>query len=257
MVHGEIVHGVIAFLEHRLLPLGIMVHEQRRGGAHCRLDASVDPLDGLGHFVGPDAVPSRILVPGAQLPGAVHLIAQVPGLHIVGLLMAVLPAQVGPPGSALMVGVLHNVHGVPHIPGAQVDGIEGLRPHLLRPLQVLVVAYLICDVLVPGRVQPDLPLFLRADGILPAPGRHEVPAGQAHRRHVRGLQGIDEVPPEALFVSGGVFRVEHGAVHHGADGLQEGAEQSGRDLPCLIARMDRDSCLFCHMFPFCRLFCSL
>ena len=59
-----------------------------------------------------DAVTGGVLFPGRNLPGAVHFIAQIPGLDAVRRLMAVLGAQIGPIGAALEVGIFHDIGGV-------------------------------------------------------------------------------------------------------------------------------------------------
>ena len=246
VVQRDVVHGVVALLQHLQIPLGEVPHKGGGGAAHRRLDGAVHPLHGLGGLVGQDAVALGVLLPGGYLPGAVHLVAQVPGLYAVGLLPAVLAAQIGPIGAAGMVGVLGDVDGVQQGAGAQVDGVHGLGANLFRPLQVLVVAHVVGDVLVPGQIQVGLALLLGADGVLPLPAGDKVAPGQPQGGQARFPQGGDEVLAEALAVRSGVLGVVHAAVDHGADGLQKGAVQPGRDFPNGELGVQRQFRCFCH-----------
>ena len=160
-----------------------MIHEQRGACADRRLDGCVDPLHGLGDLVAANAITSGILVPRTKLPGAVHLVSKVPGLHAIGLLMTIFLTQVGPIGSTLKVCVFHNVHGILERSGSKVDGVKGLRSNLLRPLQILVMTHVIGDELIPCGIQVNLSLLLGANGILPLPCGYKISARQAAGRH--------------------------------------------------------------------------
>ena len=89
MVQGDVVHRLVALLQHLKIPLGIVAQEGGGGDADGGLDGAVHPFHGLGGLQGPDAVAPGIPLPGGDLPGAVHLVAQVPELHPIRLLVAV------------------------------------------------------------------------------------------------------------------------------------------------------------------------
>ena len=221
VVNGEVIDGVVADVESRLIPIRKMLHKRRGGSTNARLDGRVDPLHRLRGLVDHHAVGAGILVPGAKLPRTVHLIAEIPRLHAVRLLVTVLDTQVGPVRSARKIRVLHAVHRVLRAAGAHIYRIKGTGADLLSPLQILIVADLVGDHLVPRRVEVHLPLRLRADGILPLPSRNEVAAGQADRRKPGLFERVDDVGAEALLIRRRMLRVEHRAVHHRADGLEK------------------------------------
>ena len=66
----------------------------------------------------------------ADLPGAVHLVAQAPVFHLVGLGIAVADAQVGVIGAGRGVAVFHPGAGFVQRAGAQVDAQHGRRAQL-------------------------------------------------------------------------------------------------------------------------------
>ncbi len=68
----------------------------------------------------------------ADLPGPVHLVAEAPQPHAVGVGGAVLDAQVGPPRAAGVVGVLELVAGFLDAARPEVDGDHRLAPDGLR-----------------------------------------------------------------------------------------------------------------------------
>ena len=223
VMHGDKIKRIVALLQHFQIPLWIMIEEGRGGGTHRRFNAAVHPFHRFGHLIGQHAVPSRILFPGTDLPGAVHLIAKIPGFHLIRFLPAVLPAQIGPIGSSRMVCVFRDVDGVLQRARAQVDRVHGLRRNLFRPLQVFVVSHVIWNILKPGQIQVRLALLHGADGILPLPAGHKVAAGQAKSRQPGFPQCVHEIAAEALCVCRGMLGVVHAAVDDGADRLHERA----------------------------------
>src|SRR5690606_24983468 len=95
-------------------------HGAAGGAAGDQVEVGVDHAHGAGGLVG-DA---PVLGGGAlaDLPRAVHLIAQAPQLDAVGFVVAVGAAQLRPVGAAGVVGVLEEVEGLLEAAGAEVDG---------------------------------------------------------------------------------------------------------------------------------------
>ncbi len=108
---------------------------------------------------------------------------------------------------------------------------------------------LVRDVLIPGRIEVDLTLVFRTDGIFPLPGRDEVSARKTHGRKTGLLQRLDKVSTEALLIRSLMLRVIHGAVDHGSDRLEKSAEQSRGDLSDSEIRVNSDPCTSWHMGP--------
>ena len=199
--------------------------------------------------MGENAVSPGIPLPGGNLPWTVHLVAQAPGFDAVRRIVAVFLPQVGPVGAAGEVGILDAVHGVLGRSRTQVDGIDRFRPGLLRPLQVFVVSDVIGNDLEPGRVYMHPAFRHGADGILPLPAGHEVPARQPDRRQAGLPQRGIEILPHALSVRRRMLRVVHAAVHHGADRFQERAEQPRGNIADPVIRMQGQGRLFHVRFP--------
>ena len=95
-MYGNIVNHVVALVQYSFIPCGEAFHEGSRGTAHRCFYRLVYPLDRFGCLQNLMAVALRILIPRTQLPWSVHLISQIPHLHIVGIFMAVLFPQFRP-----------------------------------------------------------------------------------------------------------------------------------------------------------------
>ena len=226
MVHGQKIYGVVAHIQCLFIPFRKMFHERSGGAANADLNRSVNPFHGLGGLIYHNAVTEGILVPGAELPGAVHFVSEIPGLYAVGLLVAVFTAQVGPVGAALVVRVFDQVHCVLRAAGSHVNRVKGLGADLFGPLQIFVMSYLVGNVLIPGGIQVNFSFGLRADGILPLPCRNEVSAGKTDCRKTGLFECVNEVGAETLLVRSRVLRVVHRAVDHRSDGLKKSREQT-------------------------------
>ena len=246
VMERNIVHRAVAFLQHRQIPVRIVVQEGRTGHTRNCLDGRIHPLHRLAGLMRQHTVAPGIFFPGSDLPGTVHLVAQAPGLHTVGFHMAVLFPQVGPVGTAFKVGIFHTVCRVLQRARSQVHGVNRFRSGLLRPLQVFVVSHVVWDVLEPRHIQVGLPLVQGPDGVLPLPAGNEVAARQAHRGQAAFFQRLIKIPAQALFIRRRMFRVKHAPVNHGADRLQERAEQPSGNLADPEIRMDGHRC-FLHL----------
>jgi hypothetical protein len=76
--------------------------------------------------------------PVADLPEAVHFVAETPKLGVEGILVAVFGAQVRKVDAAGMVGIFHDFPGRVHAASAQVDGFHDLGAGLAGPVDKFV-----------------------------------------------------------------------------------------------------------------------
>ena len=184
----------------------------------------------------------------ANLPGAVHFIAQAPQLHAKGLLGAVFAPQVGEVRIGIQVAVFHQVPGLVRAAGAQVHRHHHVRSRFLGPGNKLMHAHLIALGGEPCHFRAAGAGRRRANAILPAVAGNEIAPGPAHQRYMQLLDQLQGVLPEALLVRSGVA----GLIDTGIDGasqmLQEGAVDTRVHLADLIIPVKYQLCLL-HRFP--------
>src|SRR5690606_8150317 len=108
-VHGDVVDQVVGVRQDGAFPLAEGGHLHGARPADHQRDRRVDELHGLAGLGGELAVLVGVLV--TDLPRAVHLVAQAPQRHAVGLAPAVGDAQIGPAGAGVAVAVLHERGG--------------------------------------------------------------------------------------------------------------------------------------------------
>ena len=248
VVDGEVIHQRVAFLQGYPLPVGIACKQGRRGTADADLEVGIHVFEDLGDFIRLDAVCLGILFKRIDLPGTVHLVAEVPCPDIVRLGVAVLLSQVGPVGAAFEVGVLHAADGAVDVPGAEVERIQRFCAGFCGPLKVLVMSELIGFELFPGQIQVSFSVFPGAYGVSPVPAGHEVASRKSYRGHSELLYGIKDVGPEALLIRARVVGAVYASVYPVADGLKECAEQLALDPADLIGGIDGYFCFLCHFF---------
>ena len=133
-----------------------------------RVEGRVEATDRLRGLVGEVAVFGGIHV--ADLPLAVHLVAEAPEAAVPRLLATVLCPEVGPVAVVGVVDVLDEVAGGVEAARAEVDGEHHLGAGLLGPVGELVDADLVGLGGVPREIQPLWPVGLRADAVLPVVG---------------------------------------------------------------------------------------
>lgn len=133
LVQREVVHILIDMVQHGGFPLGEGGHLGVGAARGHQLDGGVDGAHGPGGFQRQAAVFVGGLM--ADLPGAVHLVAQAPGMDAERLLGAVGDAQVAVLAAAGMVAVFQQVAGGVDAPGAQVDRHHDLGGLSARYLQ--------------------------------------------------------------------------------------------------------------------------
>ena len=229
LVQRDVLDVLVALLEHLPLPFGIGRHRVVGAAADDRLDVLAERLHRLRGLVGEAAVLLRDLV--ADLPGAIHLVAEAPHPHVVGLLDAVAAAEVAPGGAARVVAVFgEGARGI-EVARAEVDREHHLDAGLLRPDRELVDADLVGLLRPPGEVEAHRPLVLRPDAVLPVVGGDEVAARIADRRDLQRLHQLQHVLAETVLVGLGMAGLVDPGVDRPAHVLDEGRVQAVVDRP--------------------------
>ena len=119
LVHREVIHLVIALVQHRIFPLAEGRHHGAGAAARHQLNGRIDHPHHTGCFCGELAVIVGLLM--ADLPGAVHLVAKAPQPHIVRILIPVTGAHIAVIGARRQVAVFQNIFGVLCAARAEVD----------------------------------------------------------------------------------------------------------------------------------------
>ncbi len=200
-------------------PVGAVVARAAGDQADRRIDGAHD----LGRLEREPRVLAGRLV--AELPRAVHLVAEAPVLHAVGRRVAVLAPLVGPPRRLRLVRVLDPVARLVHGAQAEVDRDVGRGADLGRVLQELVGAEAVRLDGVPRQVEPRRPQVLRADAVLPVIAGDEVAARPAQDRHAEVLHGPHDVGAVPVRVGERAALVVDAPVDHAAEVLGEAAEE--------------------------------
>ena len=185
----------------------------------------------------------------ADLPVAVHLVAQAPDPHAVRLGRAVLHPQVRPVGTAGMVAVLHQPRRGLGVPGAQVHCQHRRRSGPPGPGAEFVRAHRVRLDGAPGQVQPDRPFLHRADAVLPAITGYEVPARIADDRHAELPCQIGDVLPEPVLIRRRMLRLVDAGVDAAAEMLDERPVHPGVDRADPERWVNGDAC-FGHESPY-------
>ena len=178
----------------------------------------------------------------------VHFVTKTPGFYTIGCLVAVFLAKVRPVSAAFMICIFNAVHCILQGTGAKVYGVNGSGSSLFCPLQVFVVANIIWNVLMPGRIQVGFAKLSGTNGILPLPGRNKITTRHADSRQPGSTQCFNKISAEALRVCCRMLWIIHSAVYNSADWLHEGRKKSGRNLPDSKFWMNSNACFFRQFF---------
>ena len=198
-----------------------------------QLQARVDHAHGSGGLGGQPAVLVGGLV--ADLPRAVHLVAQAPHPDAVRFLGAVRDPQVRQRGAGREVAVFQQVQRLGDAAGAEVDGHHRLHPGLARSRRRTRpgrTRWSRCCAR-PGRAGEAA--VARADAVLPAVAGDEVAAGVADRGDAQFAGELQYVAPEAVLVGGGVAGLVDAGVDAPAEVFDERAECAPTDGATLNA----------------------
>lgn len=259
-VAGDEVHVLVGLLKNGLLPLAEGRHAMGGGAAHHQFHVRIDLAHAGGHGGGEHAVVLGGLV--AELPRAVHLVAQAPHADIERLVGAVGAATFRQLGAAGHVRVLQQVQGLLQAARAQVDGLHQLvAAGGLKPFGHLVQAEFVGFGGMPGQIESTGTFLLGADAVLPAVAGHEVAARVADGGGAEFLDQVDDVLAEAVLVGGRVVGLVDAGVHATAKVLDERTEQTIVDRSDLKIVIDDETCgqmvLLGHGIPFYISACTL
>ena len=158
------------------------------------------------------AVGDRVHV--ADLPRAVHLVADAPDPHAVRIPRA----AIGPLGAGRGVAVLDEVARGVEPARAHVDRQHRLHAGATGPGQELVGPDLVGLDRAPGQFEAPRPRLARADAVLPVVARDEVAARVAHDRDAQLADELEHVLADAVAVA-----LVDPAVHAAAHVLDERA----------------------------------
>jgi hypothetical protein len=237
-VQGDVVDLFVGVFQDGRLPPAERGHLPVGAAAGDEADGGVEPFHRSRRLGGKPPVLVGGLV--ADLPGPVELVAEAPQPHAVGLLGAVLAAQVGQRGAGRVVGVLEQVAGLLHTAGAEVDRQHRLHAGVLRPGHELVEAERVGLHGLPGEVEPPWPVARRTDAVLPAVAGDEVAAGVPHDADAQLADQVEHVRAEAAGVGERMVRLVDAAVDAAAHVLHEGTEQPAVGGADPEGRVDRD-----------------
>ena len=210
------------------------------GAAHHQFHVRIDLAHAGGHGGGEHAVVLGGLV--AELPRAVHLVAQAPHADIERLVGAVGAATFRQLGAAGHVRVLQQVQGLLQAARAQVDGLHQLvAAGFFQPFRHFVQTKLIGLGGMPCQVQATRPLITRTNAILPAIAGNEIAARIANRGSAEFLDQFDDVLAETVFIGFGVARLIDAVVYAATQMLHERPEQSVVDRSYFKVIIDDES----------------
>ena len=130
----------------------------------------------------------------ADLPGAVHLVAETPEAAVPRFRAPVLGPEVGPVAAARVVDVFDEVARLVEAARAEIDREHHLGAGLFGPVGEFVDADQVRLRGAPGKVEPPRAAFLRADAVFPIVGGHEVAARIAADRRVELAHQLDARP---------------------------------------------------------------
>ena len=199
LVQREVVDVGIALAQNLFFPHAEGRHGAERAAADHKLNIRVEHLHQLCRFAGDAAILGRRL--RADLPRAVHFIAEAPELDTVRRVVAVFAALVSPVGVRAAVAVFQQLDGILRRAGAEIDGQHWLNAGTLTPAQELVRADLVRLDRAPGHVGPDRAAVFRVDTVFPVIAGDEVAARIADLRDMQGSDECFHVGTEAKAVA--------------------------------------------------------
>ncbi len=174
----------------------------------------------------------------ADLPAPVHLVAEAPVAHAVGLGVAMRASQVRPRRIAGAVAVFHPRLRLVHGARAHVDADVGLGAHRATILDELVGAEPIRLLRIPGELAPARPIVDRSHAIPPVVSADEIAAGPSQDGYAQRSYRIEHITPEPSLVTERRPLIENAAVDAAADMLDEVPKDPPVHRPDLPMQVD-------------------
>ena len=156
-----------------------------------------------------------------DLPGAVHLISQVPQPDIMRFSVSVLNPQVAPIGTGRKITVFHQIPcGIrPSCP--QIHRHHHIRACPAAPFAEFIRAHLVVFHSKPGQLRTLRPLLLRPDTVLPIVSGYEIAAGITHNRYLQLSGQVNHIPAEPHIICQRMTGIVNPSVYRPADMLDE------------------------------------
>ena len=198
LVHGDVVHIVVALGKDPALPLGEGCHLSVGAAACDKLYGRIKLLHRPGGFRRDSGILVRSLV--SRLPLTVHLVAETPRLYPIGLIASVLTSFIGPVGAALDVAVLQEGQGILHVPRSQVDCHHDVTSGLTGPAGKLIGSDEVGLDGPPCKVYSPRPLRPGADSVPPVISGDEVASGIPDHGDLQCPDELQDIGPEAVLV---------------------------------------------------------
>ena len=162
----------------------------------------------------------------ADLPGAVHLVAEAPELYIVGLRVSVPLSQFGVVCGRRSVDVFHEVRCVLRSSRSEVDSQHGLHSESLAPAKKLIGPHEVGLYLEPCEIEPRRSLFLGTYTVFPAVSGEEVASGVAYVGEVERPHEIHDILTEAEFIGCRMVRLIYACIDGSSHVFHEGTVDS-------------------------------
>ena len=210
VMKGDVVHIVIGMFQNGGFPAAEGGHSQVGAAAGHQFNGGIHPLHDLGGFSGDPSIFFGGF--GADLPGAVHLVAQAPGFDVERLFKAIGSPFVAIQGTAGEVTVFHQIPGFFGSSGTQVYGHHHLRAGPFGPFLKLIDTHLVGFNHFPGQFQPPGALVFGTSAVFPAIAGYKVTAGIPDDGNLELAYQIQYVLPEAHVIGSGVIRLINAAV---------------------------------------------
>ena len=226
-MEGNGVYIVVALFEDFAVPFEISGHERAAGAASDEFEGGVDVVHLAGGVLRFEAVLGGGHV--ADLPGAVHFVAETPVFDVVGIGDAVFAAEFAPAGALGLIAVFDEGGGLFGSAGAEIQAHKRLSADELAPGHEFVGAELIGVEGVPGFVEDGGAILLGADAVEPVVAGDEIAAGIANDGNRELANFVHYVFAEAVGVGEFGLRVVDAVVDAAAEVFQEGAEDFAID----------------------------
>src|SRR5947209_699546 len=202
------------------------------------LDGGIRPFHDQGEGAG--LLDVVLGAEAADLPAAVHLVAEPPVADPIGLRMPVLTPQVRPGGIAGAVAVLDPGLGLVHGAGAHVDADVGLGADAAAILDELVGAEAVGLLGVPGELGPARASIDGPDTVEPVIAADEVAPRPAQHGYAERADRLQDIEPVAARVAQGGALLEDSAVDAAAEMLDEVSEDAPIHAADAAIQVDAD-----------------
>ena len=235
-VQRQIIDVFIGMLQYHSVPLGIGFQIGRGRTAHDQTDIFIDPFHhfcGFGRFA-----PVFFGSQRANLPVAVHFVADTPRFNAERLFPSVCPTHIGKLRPLFDVAIFDEFGGVFGRARAEIDAHHDVGARFGCPVVKLMQPDVIGFQLPPGKIELYGAVFSYA--VTPVVSRKEIPARITDQGNAQFFHRRQHVLAEPLFVCAHVRRFIDPAVNRPPHMFDETAPQFGLDRADGIFLVDDD-----------------